>query len=630
MGDPLRLTQVLSNLLSNALKFTSRGTVTLRVRVLYQDLQLCRLRFAVADTGIGMNRKQIGQLFQPFTQADVSVTRRYGGTGLGLSICKRLVELMGGSIEVNSTPDSGSEFSFEMDMCLVKPSQLQHRNLRRLPFQRALVVDDQIAAAHVLQAMLRGWNVAVSCCDSGFLALDQLKAASANGAPFDLVLTDWRMPGLDGLGLIDQIGTLHAEGALPKMPAIVLVSSYDMNDVPSQLAERPVAALLAKPVLPSTLHDALAGTVDGATLSVDARATRPTEEVTDYIAAASTLRGQHILLAEDNEVNQQVARSFLESAGLHVTVANNGQEALELAKTGKFSAILMDMHMPEMDGLEASRLIRAMPGGDSVPIIAMTAAVLQDDRQACFEAGMNGFVGKPIDPQELMTMLRKWIQEDALAKVGGPSHSAETAGVLGQLGQVGGLDLAGAMARMGGNQGLFLRLLRGFAERAPAQADQLVGLSTDQLSLWLHTLRGESSNLGATTIETCCKTIEETLASEPDKHPAELIATLGEYLRAFSREIAHSLDEHTGALQNAEIVSEVQNIQPELKALLEQLPDLLTEQRMQAVRHSEKLLALMKDTHWHGLYLPVHTLVEQLQFAAALEALKEFTNQLNG
>jgi CheY-like chemotaxis protein len=290
----------------------------------------------------------------------------------------------------------------------------------------------------------------------------------------------------------------------------------------------------------------------------------------------------------------------------------------------------MDMHMPEMDGLEATRVLRSMPAGESVPIIAMTAAVLQDDRQACFDAGMNGFVGKPIDPQELMTVLRQWIKQDALAKVGRPSHASETATVLGQLGQMAGLDLTGALARMGGNQGLLLRLLRGFAERAPAQADQLNGISTEQLSLWLHTLKGESANLGATTIETYCKTIEAALSSEPHQRPDELLATLGDYLRAFSQEIAHSLDEHRDAMQNGENVSTSQNNPPELKAMLDELPSLLSEQRMQALRHSEKLLEMVKGTRLHGLYAPVHALVEQLQFAAALEALNEFTDQLNG
>lgn len=631
LGDPLRLTQILSNLLSNALKFTSQGTVTLSARAQHSTAQMCRVRFSIADSGIGMNPSQVAQLFKPFTQADVSVTRKYGGTGLGLSICKRLVELMGGAIEVRSTPGTGSEFFFEIDMALPAASHPVRDKPSRLPFQRALIVDDQIAAAHVLQVMLHSWKVDSVCCDSAATAVEQLKQAMGSGRPFDLVLTDWQMPVVDGLGLVDQVQKLVSRGALPHMPTVIMVSSYAQEDLMDQLKGLPITALLSKPVLPSALLNALTGAAYETT-GLQPPSPGLTATYNNYIATATPLRGKRILLAEDNEVNQQVATAFLQSAGLDVSVACNGLQAVEMAQSAQFAAILMDMHMPEMDGLEATRQIRRIPECAATPIIAMTAAVMQEDRKACFDAGMDDFVGKPIDPEELISALRKWAgaaTSHAAPPPSVPAPQSDAGPTLESLQHVGGLDISSAIARMGGDRSLYLRLIQGFSNRANSLAEQLESLPLAELPALAHKLKGESANLGLTRLASACLGLETALKQAPDQRPADAVSLLCKYLRVFSEQMVQTSP-------NALPVSPVAKKETipggdleELNTLLEQLPALLKEQRMQALKHSERLQEILKGTRWQMSYLPVHSQISQLQFAAASGALRDFRTELD-
>ncbi len=632
LGDPLRLTQVLSNLLSNALKFTSEGSVTLSARSERTSAQMCRVRFSIADSGIGMNRSQIAQLFKPFTQADASVTRKYGGTGLGLSICKRLVELMGGVIEVRSTPGQGSEFYFDIDMALPATDLSVQRKPSRLPFERALIVDDQIAAAHVLQVMLHSWKVDTSCCDSAAAAVEELKQAMASGRPFDLVVTDWQMPEMDGLGLVDRIQQLVARGSLPHVPTIVMVSMYAQEDLKEQLRGRPIAALLSKPVLPSALLNTLTGTVyekAGPQLASPGVAAT----YNNYISAAAPLRGKRILLAEDNEVNQQVATAFLQSAGLEVSVACNGLQALEMAQSGQFAVILMDMHMPEMDGLEATRQIRSIPACARTPIIAMTAAVMQEDKKACFDAGMDDFVGKPIEPEELIGALRKWTGTAAsptpvtsVAHVVPPSDSDE---VLERLRLVEGVDIASAITRMGGDRDLYLRLIRGFASRADSLVEQLNTLPLTDLPALAHKVKGECANLGLSLMASLCADLETAMKQRPEQRPAEAISLLGNYLRAFSAQMVQTVLVAPRISDGARTENLADEDWEEVVTLLDQLPALLKEQRMQALKHSDRLQEILKGTRWQMQYLLVHSHVSQLQFAAASGALREFRSAID-
>lgn len=626
LGDPLRLTQVLSNLLSNAVKFTPHGSVTLSVGVLDRSDQACRVRFTVADSGIGMNPSQVAQLFKPFTQADVSVTREYGGTGLGLSICKRLVELMGGEIDVRSAPGAGSAFVFHIRMPLANVPDGRHSASRRLPFQRALVVDDQVAAAHVLQMMLRSWGIDAICADSGAVALGLVQSAVSSAQPFDLLLVDWQMPEMDGLELIERVTEVVSSDQLARIPTMMMVSAYARAELLQRIEGHRIDALLTKPVLPSALHNALANVTHAASGAMVEEPASP-HEFPDYVAAAAPLHGKHVLLAEDNEVNQQVATAFLQSAGMEVSIACNGLKAVELARSGRFSAILMDMHMPEMDGLEATRQIRAISACASVPIIAMTAAVMQQDQKACFDAGMNGFVGKPIDPYELISALLRWTDSgagtlpptsSALRVHGEPDRTGPTRDVE-------GVDVRGAVARMGGNRELARRLLQDFALRAPSLADELSTIALPELPFWTHKLKGETANLGLTGLESLCRTMEGEIQARPDTWPTDAANALERALKGAPARISRAVDESLSPPDAAGVNLADQTHITEINDLLESLPALLQNQRIQAIKKSERLHDLLEGTQWHAQYGTIHAQISQLHFSAAMVAFQDFS-----
>ncbi|CAM3940897.1 CHASE domain-containing protein [Paracidovorax anthurii] len=615
IGDPLRLAQVLSNLLSNAVKFTERGAVTLGVRIKNRSAKNCQIRFSVTDSGIGMSTAQTEQLFKPFSQADVSITRKYGGTGLGLSICKRLVELMGGAMQVGSTPGSGSVFFFDLDMALADAADSMQVPPEPLRFKRALIVDDQIAAAHVLQLMLHSWGIDAQCLDNGQAAIEQLRSADLAGNPYDLLLTDWQMPIMNGLELVQRIEEMEAQKAISQAPTLMMFSSHALDDLLEHIHEHKIAALMTKPVLPSALFNALLGSQSPVAHQLDTKS---------YIASATLLRGKQILLAEDNEVNQQVATAFLRSAGLLVSVAGNGLEAVGLAQSGHFAAILMDMHMPVMDGLEATRRIRAIPACESIPIIAMTAAVMPEDQQACQQAGMNDFVGKPIDPEELIAALRRWINPGVPESIISRPGKVAVPDALQSVSKIDGIDLEGALLRMGGNSELCAHLLHEFSSRAAGLADQFGTIELTDLPAWIHRLKGESANLGLTQLARGCAEIESALKKKPGVRPSAAIEELAAAMRATSLQIMQAIAAtHSHGRAFASDAPKAQD-REQLDALLAQLPGLLREQRMQAIHISEQVQELLRETSLDALYQPVHLLISQLQFTPAATALDGF------
>ncbi len=397
VGDSLRLGQVFTNLLGNAIKFTEQGQVELNITRLGGDEEMVRLLFQIKDTGIGMSQQQREKLFQAFSQADASTTRKYGGTGLGLIISSKLLERMGGTLEVDSTPGQGSTFHFQLTLPVSRQAS-ERREHFQFRGARVLVVDDHVTARMVLRDILESWQVQVEEAESGQAGVASVIAADQDGKPFDFILMDWKMPGgMDGLQAIERLKQLREEGVLTGSGAPVFVlSAYSREDLPHDGPG--YSAFLGKPVTASALFDAMVNAIGGVPEPL------PGPEGPSIPSFASS----SILLAEDNLLNQEVAQRMLEKTGAEVTLANNGAEAVEIAAARAFHLVLMDLQMPVMDGFEAARQIRK--SNPQLPIIALSAAVLEADREQAREAGMNAHLAKPIDSNQLYQTLASWLE----------------------------------------------------------------------------------------------------------------------------------------------------------------------------------------------------------------------------
>ncbi|MGE0394353.1 MAG: response regulator, partial [Vicinamibacterales bacterium] len=510
-GDPLRLGQILVNLGNNALKFTEAGEIVVTVRVETRQADRVTLLFSVRDTGIGMTQEQMDRLFQPFSQADTSTTRRYGGTGLGLSICRRLTELMGGRIWVTSEPGKGSTFSFTIDCAIgaAKRRVLEpHPDLRGL---RVLVVDDNETSRIILRGLLQGMGFSVDLAASGPDALRQMEATAP--ARYPLLLLDWKMPDLDGFQVLDAIRARPDRYGSPK---VIMVTAYGREDVMTRAQAARLDGFLIKPMTQSTMFDAIM-----AAFGKDAEPS-PARATAAPVRSLDAIRGARVLLVEDNEINQQVAREVLEQAGLVVVLANNGAEAVEAVKEARYDAVLMDIQMPVMDGHEATRAIRAMEqtsGAPPLPIIAMTAHAMAGDTERSRQAGMNDHVTKPINIDQLFTALRTWIAPRPGIGESAPAPAATRAAADGPVlpDSLPGIDMADGLGRMGGNARLYLDMLGRFSTSfadATAQARHLLDAGhVADAGRVVHSLKGVAGNLGAKALQQAAGVAEKSFRS---------------------------------------------------------------------------------------------------------------------
>jgi len=410
VGDPLRLGQVLVNLVSNAVKFTERGEISVSVDVIEQDTAGVQLRFGVRDTGVGISPEQEERLFQPFSQADASTSRRYGGTGLGLAICSNLVRQMGGDLGVDSTPGRGSHFFFTVPFGLpaansAKSVSLQHGALSGV---RVLVVDDNSAAREVIVAMSRALGLHTETATGGADALVAAAKAAESGDPFDLVLLDWKMPGMDG---VECARLLQSGSQLHPPPLVLMLTAFGREEALQRLAahQLSIGGLLIKPVTPSALVDACA-TALGFARRTDTRSALREEALHGHL---SQLAGARLLLVEDNAINQELAVALLCDAGIEVTVAGDGRQALDILEQQTFDGVLMDCQMPLMDGYEATRALRLQSRWKGLPVIAMTANAMSGDREKAIAAGMNDHIAKPINVGEMFATLARWVHPAA-------------------------------------------------------------------------------------------------------------------------------------------------------------------------------------------------------------------------
>ena len=513
-GDAMRLHQVLVNLCGNAIKFTAEGEVVLSLRVLAQDAHSATIEFAVKDTGIGIAPALQLHIFSGFSQAEGSTTRRFGGTGLGLAISKRLVEMMGGRIDIHSTPGTGSTFSFTLELPVVElvPEALAEP-LRPVPApQRVLVVDDHPLSSALTMGMVRSWGWQADLASSGAAALDSVASAFAAkpvAFPYPAIYMDWQMPDMGGWETTRRIRQWARERGLAQ-PTIIMVTAHG-RDVLTQrtAAEQDMPnGFLVKPVTAAVLLDAL---IDAGSANAGLR------HMTTRRSSSSQLSGMRILVVEDNLINQQVADELLSAAGAIVSLAANGQLGVEAvaAAAPQFDVVLMDVQMPVLDGYGATRAIREELGLAQLPIIAMTANALAGDREACLAAGMNAHVGKPFDIGELVSLLVRTCEFQSISDL----TDAPLAALPGTdtLAEVKGLDLQAALGRMAGMRSLYVRTARDFV-RTMDTAIQEIGqclASGDrpQALMRLHTLKGIAGTLGATQLaqqaalqEATCKT----------------------------------------------------------------------------------------------------------------------------
>jgi PAS domain S-box-containing protein len=510
VGDPLRVGQVLVNLTNNAVKFTESGEIVVSTEVVSRDQDRVTLKFSVSDTGIGLTQEQINKLFQAFSQADTSTTRKYGGTGLGLTISKRLVELMGGEIWVESHPGKGSTFIFTASFGLgkekAKKALVPSRSLRGM---KVLVVDDNATSRQILQEILESFTFEVTQAASGEEGLAEIEKASADH-PFELVVMDWKMPGMDG---IEASRIIKTHPHLSKIPAIIMVTNYGREEIMGQAENAGLDGFLIKPVSPSTLFDAI---MQAFGEGVPGRAPALQREVAVEGGVRQTIQGARVLLVEDNEINQQVAMEILAGAGVEVSLANNGREAIKALSENDYDAVLMDVQMPIMDGYEATRVIRRDPRRHDLPIIAMTAHAMAGDKAKSLAAGMNDHVTKPIDPDELYRTLGQYISRPASQAEAGPADEEAAKTIIPEeaeeLPELDGIDVAAGLKRLLGNKETYLRILRQFGKASQGAAETIKEYAFEgkdkEAAMLAHTLKGAAGNIGAPELQETAAALE--------------------------------------------------------------------------------------------------------------------------
>ena len=598
IGDPLRLGQILINLSNNAVKFTSEGEVVITVETVETKGDIITIKFSVRDTGIGMTEAQIGKLFQSFSQADTSTTRKFGGTGLGLTISKKLVEMMKGEIWVESEPGKGSSFIFTAQLqCQTVRKETNLALADELKGLRVLVVDDNETSREIFKEILESFNFNVEFAFTGGKAIDALTATKI---PYDLIIMDWKMPGMNGIETSQQIrNNLN----LPKIPKIVMCTSYGREEVLNQAKEVGLEGFLMKPVNPSVLLDTILEVFGKAATDQEQKSFQTDSET----KGLDKVRGAKILLVEDNEINQQVARELLEGQGFYVEIANDGQEGVERATRAAYDAILMDIQMPIMGGYESAAAIREDDTLQDLPIIAMTANAMVGDREKSLEVGMNDHVAKPIDPQQLYATLAKWIQPgNRKVPTDYQYKQQKTQDKIQLPEELPGIAIQSGLTRVGGNKKLYRDLLIKFHrdnQDITEQIQKALDEEDHELAQRLaHTVKGVAGNIGAGEVQKAGEIIELNIKKGTLEKIDDQIQALKEALSIplieISKLIAQKKSDDSGE-------AKPEGNEDELKTLLEELQPLLKKRKpkpckevmakMDTYKWPEEFQSLLKD-----------------------------------
>ena len=629
IGDPLRLGQILVNYANNAVKFTEQGEIVVSVRVVEETDKDGLFRFSVRDTGIGLTAEQIGKLFQSFQQADTSTSRKFGGTGLGLAISKKLAIIMGGDVGVESEYGKGSTFWFtaRLGKGVAKARKfLPEPDLRG---RRMLVVDDNEMNRIVLVEMLTGMTFSVKDVASGKAALEEIRSASAADQPYDVVLLDWRMPGMDGIETAKAIRELPI-GTFPHM---VMVTAYGREEVLKEAALAGLEDVLIKPVSPSTMFDTLVHVLGGKPDETGAKA----QQATPLMENLNAIKGSSILLVEDNEFNQQIATELLTEAGFKVDVAENGLKSIEMLDKRPYDIVLMDMQMPVMDGTTATREIRKDERFKDLPILAMTANVMEADIEKCREAGMWDHIGKPIDPDELFGKLLKWMKPRKIEEVQETAKAPKEKKIEKEepkpakqddLPDIPGLDTSLGLKRVMGKKAFYVEMLRKYIDnqgQAPAQIRQ--SLDADDYATaerQAHTAKGVSGNIGATGLQGMAAALEKAIR---EKLSREEIGTM---LETFGAEHGKLIANLTEAFPVAAVREEAGTVdEAKAAAVCEKMMELLANDDSEAVDYLEAEKDALRYILGMGQFVPFDHAVKQYDFAQALEFMKSQAEKFN-
>jgi two-component system sensor histidine kinase/response regulator len=633
IGDPFRLEQVLTNLASNAVKFTpGGGEVLIKVDFVKAGQEEVDLEFSVGDTGIGIPEEKLGTLFNPFTQADGSTTRRFGGSGLGLTICNRLVNMMGGQIEIESEPGKGSLLSFKLTF-QVQPRDQEHDILipEDIRGKRVLVVDDNTTSRHILVEMLKSFSLTAVAVGSGEEALEELVAAGRTN-PYDLVLLDWKMPGIDGIETARRID--RRDPLSGRIRKIIMITAFGTEEVRKQAEAAGVDALISKPVQSSFLLDTIMEIFG----KVGPRVFRGAQARIREAMGCESIRGARILVAEDNRINQQVAKEILEYAGAAVQIAWNGREAVTVANESEFDAVLMDIQMPEMDGYEATRVIRSDDRLQDLPIIAMTAHAMAGDCEKSLKAGMNDHVTKPIDPKGLLNTLAKWVKPSMSSRLQPTVRACSSGSEVDQdpWQSMSGIHMESALQRLGGNEEVLGDLL---AEFATYHADSVRELrealcceDKEEALQLAHAIKGVAGNISANRLYQAASQLETAigLGNTDD---------CGTCLKSFEKaldEVLQSIDTMTveTARADATETSAVDREHPPLDVAavapgLKELAALLEEGSVRSITLIHTIDPELSESSVREAWNQTCHYVRSYNFIDALRALEEVARRLN-
>ncbi|GAA0362779.1 hypothetical protein GCM10009092_28980 [Bowmanella denitrificans] len=617
LGDPLRIQQILVNLLSNAIKFTDQGLVHIQLSGKANEQNQVQLHISVRDTGIGMSEEQQSRLFQSFTQADDSVTRKYGGSGLGLTISKQLCDLMQGQIWLESELGKGS--CFHVSLPLSRSMQTEANplfNPTRMAKMKVLVVDDVALARKLLRGLLQDVGISADEASSGAQAIDMVRQAATDKNCYDTILMDWRMPEMDGIETSKRIQQM----GLTESPRILMVTAYDKQEARKQLGSTIINQFLEKPVNHSTLVDALTNVMAGQL--------NDNEEQHKGPLAVPDLRQYRILLVEDNAINRQVALGILKDTGVRVETAENGLVALEKLQQQTFDLVLMDIQMPHMDGLTATNLIRHQLKLVDLPVVAMTAHVMEADRQKSLEVGMNEHICKPLEPDVLFQTLSQLLQDRALTRAGklpvSQQPEADTA-LLGKVSRIKLLSSKQAINNMSGKTQLYLSLLQDFyfeQQETPIQLQHLlVSGKLDELLRLVHSLKSTSAYIGAFDISKRCGEVESLLLKKTCDEKA---------LAAISHQLQELLETLSPLFQAPNGSNSAEHLNPQqFRQTLVKLLPLLQQSDFAAEEQLAQLLALCQQTEYAEKLEEINRRVADIEYEKAATLASELLASLD-